>query len=291
MTTSGNILNYGRNSSLVPIILRKLRIYYRNIPGITARRKPELLEPATYSLVDYREAETVVADYNAITRKATEIYKKLPAEKRDAFYQLVLFPTKASALVNELYLAVAKNNLYAQQQRSSTNDMAAETQALFSADTTLMGYFNNTFAGGKWSHFMDQTHLGYISWRDPPIQQPAAYQAQTNYVPEAPEMGVTLEGSVAVWPNNQEQASLPECDVFNRQSRYIEVFNKGKAPFEFEVSSNTPWIKISDTKGIVEKDKRIWLSIDWDKIPEGRNRGVVRITGTNSEVELILTSF
>ena len=25
-----------------------------------------------------------------------------------------------------------------------------------------------TFANGKWDHFMDQTHLGYTSWNDPP---------------------------------------------------------------------------------------------------------------------------
>ncbi len=31
-----------------------------------------------------------------------------------------------------------------------------------------MGYFNNDFAGGKWNHFMDQSHLGYTGWADPP---------------------------------------------------------------------------------------------------------------------------
>ncbi len=28
---------------------------------------------------------------------------------------------------------------------------------LFAAQTNLMDYFNHTFAGGKWDHFMDQT--------------------------------------------------------------------------------------------------------------------------------------
>ena len=81
-----------------------------------------MLAPDTYSLTDYREAETVVADFQAIAAKAEEIGKVLPAAKQDAFYQLVLFPTQASALVNELYLAAGRNALYAQQGRASAND-------------------------------------------------------------------------------------------------------------------------------------------------------------------------
>src|ERR1700712_457378 len=96
-----------------------------------ARRKPELLAPDTYSLTDYREAETVTADFQTITRKAEEIAKALPESRRDAFYQLVLFPTKASALVNELYLAAGRNALYARQGRASTGAQATEARRLF----------------------------------------------------------------------------------------------------------------------------------------------------------------
>ena len=51
-------------------------------------------------------------------------------------------------------------------------------------------------------------------------------------VPDAPEMGVAVEGSLLVWPDTAKAAILPEFDVFNRQSRYIEVFNKGKYFFQ-----------------------------------------------------------
>ncbi len=90
------------------------------------RRKPEMLAPDTYSLVNYQEAETVSADFKAIADRAEAIYQQLPADRRDAFYELVLFPTKASALVNELYLAAGKNELVcAKQGRASANDFAA----------------------------------------------------------------------------------------------------------------------------------------------------------------------
>ena len=72
------------------------------------RRKPELLEPTTYSLIDYREAETVVADYQRLALRAEKLYEAMPEEKKDAFYQLVVYPVKASAVVNELLVTVGR---------------------------------------------------------------------------------------------------------------------------------------------------------------------------------------
>ena len=46
--------------------------------------------------------------------------------------------------------------------------MADRTEELFKTDTALMGYYNRVYAEGRWRHFMDQAHLGYISWADPP---------------------------------------------------------------------------------------------------------------------------
>src|SRR6185503_695015 len=56
--------------------------------AFNARRKPELLESGTYSLVNYREAERVVEDYAALTARAEALYTKIPAAKRFAFFQL-----------------------------------------------------------------------------------------------------------------------------------------------------------------------------------------------------------
>jgi hypothetical protein len=255
-----------------------------------SRRKPELLSPSTYSLIDYAEAETVVLEYNTIAAKAEEIYNRLPQEKRDAYYQLVLFPTRASALVNELYLAAAKNNLYAKQQRASTNEWAEETQRLFRNDTSLMGYFNTIFAGGKWKHFMDQAHLGYTSWNDPPVNSLRHIDLKTYEPPDTSIMGVSLEGSELCWPDNQNVAVLPEFDVFNKQTRFIDIFNKGLNPFDFEITAD-PWIVMGESKGKIQNEKRIPVSINWEKVPKGRSKGSIAITGSGNKVEVVVTAF
>src|SRR5436190_18470992 len=61
------------------------------------RRKPELLDTATYSLDNYREAERIVADYDSLTARAESVARHLPAEYQDAYYELVLHPILAAA--------------------------------------------------------------------------------------------------------------------------------------------------------------------------------------------------
>jgi len=255
------------------------------------RRKPELLAPDTYSLVDYQEAENVVKDFQNITDRAEAIYKKLPEDRCDAFYELVLFPTKASALVNELYLAAEKNELYARQGRASANDFAAQTRALFQADTNLMNYFNVTFAHGKWDHFMDQPNVGYTGWNQPPHNSLRAIKLTELEVPEAAAMGVAVEGSTEAWPNVTNEATLPAFDVFNQQRHYLDAFNRGKTPFQFTATASEPWIHLTETNGMIEKDKRLWISVDWRKIPEGMSSGTVKLAGTDTNVVVKVNAF
>jgi hypothetical protein len=255
------------------------------------RRKPELLEPTTYSLVNYLEAENVVSEYNTLAARAEEIYNKLDEKYRNAFYQLVLFPTKACALVNELYVTAGKNGLFARQGRASTNDMAVETQKLFKADTSLMGYYNRIFANGKWNHFMDQSHLGYTSWADPPRNNLNAIKLKEIVIPAVAKMGIAVEGSDGVWPGSEKVAVLPEFDVFKKQTHYIDIFNKGKAPFDFTIEASGPWIVLSESSGRIEKDKRIWINIDWLKIHSGKSLGTIKITGTGTNAIISITAF
>ncbi len=191
-----------------------------------------------------------------------------------------------------MYFAAAKNALYARQGRASANDMAAQTRALFQADTNLMFYYNHTFADGRWSHFMDQTHIGYTNWRDPEFNNMDAIKLTEIKVPDAATLGVAVEGSENAWSNtNSEEAILPKFDSFNRQRHYVEVFNKGKTSFEFTAIADKPWITLSDSQGRVDKDKRLWVGVNWSKAPKGNARGTVKITGAGREVVVKINAF
>lgn len=252
-----------------------------------ARRKPELLEPTTYSLTQYQEAERVVADFNAIAKKAEEIHGKLPPEFKDSFYELVLFPTKSCAQVNEMYVAAGKNALYARQGRASANDMADKVQQLFDADARLMKEYNETFAGGKWKHFKDQVHIGYTMWNDP--KQNIMPKVNKIELPKTGAIGVAVEGSESAWPGASGDAQLPIMDSYNQQRRYIDIFNRGQAPFTYALSSDQPWIRFSKSKGTITKEERIWIYVEWNGAPKSEKTARITVSQNGGETVGILS--
>jgi glycosyl hydrolase family 115 (putative glucuronidase)/glycosyl hydrolase family 115 len=247
----------------------------------TGRRKPELLEPTTFSVVNYGEADRVAAEYQSAVDQAEKIYSNLAEDYRDAFFQLVLFPIKAPAQVTQMYIDAGKNQLYAKQGRASANDMAAQVRTLFQADTDLGSYYNHILSHGKWDHMMDQTHIGYTGWHDPPKDvMPEVVELD---LPVTAKMGIAVEGSSSAWPGASEEPVLPPVDGFARQRRYFDVFNRGRAPFHFSATTDEPWIALSQSFGDIEKEQRVWISVEWSKAPLGRTDGYVKISASTGD--------
>jgi hypothetical protein len=243
------------------------------------RRKPEQLEPGTYSLVHYNEAERVVAEYRDIAARAEQIHARLAPEQRDAFFQLVLYPAKAGAIVNEMMAAAAQNRRYAAQGRTSTNALAARVRELFRADADLAAQYHQ-LKGGKWNHMMAQNHLGYTFWDQPPRNvMPAVSEIQTV---RPAEMGLAVEGMEFAWPRfGQSSWSTPALNPFDRQPRYIEVFNRGETPFEYRVTADQPWVSLSHTSGTVERDQRVLVNVRWDEVPAAADAAMLTVSGPN----------
>jgi hypothetical protein len=257
---------------------------------LNGRRKPELVDANTYSLINYNEFETVVADYDTLAARTQTISNKLPEDKRDAFYELVKFPIAVSEELNIMYFFAAKNSLYAAQGRASANDFAAATRRMFAIETNLFNYFNTHFLGGKWDHFMDQSVIGYQSWRDPAQNNMDAINLTELQVSAAPALGVAVEGIANAFTNGGN-ATLPQFDSFNRQRHWIDVFNEGKGTFDFTAKMQEPWIYLSETNEPGSKDKRLWLDIDWDHIPPGTNCGTITISGSGFSVVVAVNAF
>ncbi|WP_217897045.1 glycosyl hydrolase 115 family protein [Granulicella rosea] len=243
-------------------------------------RKPELLSPKTYSLVNYEEAERVEAAWVNLTKDAEAIDKKLSPDQRPAYFELVLYPVMASANLTRLYIAAGRNALYAAQGRVSANAQAKNARALFAEDKALANRYNQLL-GGKWNHMMDQTHIGYIGWSDP----------KTNVMPEVREivpkegarLGVAVEGSEKAWPGSSPTAALPAIDTLGDQHRWIDVFGRGAGVVKFTARPSESWIRIDQTDGDTGSDRRLRVSIDWNAAPAGRVSGSIVIIGDSGE--------
>lgn len=252
-------------------------------------RKPEVQSTNVFSIVNHREADRVIQLWRDVADKAESLQKKISPQAQDAYYQLVLYPTKASAGVAEIYLAAAKNNLYARQGRTSANDYAKRVQELFEKDKQLSDYYNGPMADGKWKNMMSDVHIGYTKWSMP----------EKNLLPELknvtplpyPAIGVAIEGSEDAWPDSNKETApmrLPVFDVLDKQNYYIDIFNRGTGSFQFNAKSNKAWVKLSKTTGAVEKENRIQVSIDWESVPEGHSEATVEIKHKDTIVQVLV---
>ncbi len=232
-----------------------------------SRRKPEMLSHETYNLTNYLEAERIVEEYNLLSEKAEKIYNQLADEYKDAYYQLILFPVKACANLNDLYVSLAKNNMYFKQGRSLTNSYAERVKSLFTFDSVLTHTYHQ-LTGGKWNHMMSQTHIGYTSWQQPDRNiLPVVKKID---IPSVAEMGITVEGSKYWWPDDTSVLILPDFTIYGHEKHYFELFNRGSIPFEFSIDIPVNIINADVQKGVVADEQRIWLTLNKNKLPKGR---------------------
>ena len=185
-----------------------------------SRRKPELLDTKTYSITNYQEADRVVADYQKLVEKANSINEKLRPEYKDAFYQLILFPVLASANLNELYVAAAKNQLYAEQGNLIANVYGEKVKTLFEKDSLLTNYYHTKLSNGKWNHMMSQTHIGYDNWQQP--EKNVIPKTKTIEISNQVEAGISAEDSpkAETLINNRD---LDHVHGFVENNGYISI--------------------------------------------------------------------
>ncbi|MBR5748222.1 MAG: glycosyl hydrolase 115 family protein [Prevotella sp.] len=139
-------------------------IYNQNCQYM-ARVTPEMLDAHTYN-IETGEWRQVADDYQRLELRALRLYEKVPAETRDFYRQLILFPVQAMANLYDMYYAHAMNQYLAANKNPDANLWAERVRETFRRDSLLCAAYNTDIAGGKWNGMMIQKHIGYRSWND-----------------------------------------------------------------------------------------------------------------------------
>ncbi|PPR02284.1 hypothetical protein CVT24_011622 [Panaeolus cyanescens] len=260
-----------------------------NLTRWNARRKPELLNSTTFSLINYREAETVLSNWAALEAASTSLYNRLPSGTKPAFYQLIQHAVIASANMAKILIYAGQNNMRASQARLSTNNLADSVEEFFEKDFDFETQYN-TLLNGKWNHMMDQTHLGYYYWQQPMTNtMPPVNRVQKRKNALAGVMRIVPENTLGAWPgdNSNQCAQGYNCppptvvlDNFSPISnRYIDVGAGGPIPFTFTATTKSSWLKLSPASGSVSPsspETRVFASVsDWSQLKEGTNTATI----------------
>ncbi|MEU6505379.1 glycosyl hydrolase 115 family protein [Streptomyces sp. NPDC046942] len=304
--------NFGETSA------REIASVLATYGRLQARRKPELLN-RRITMVDgkvvyddqqtpyyfaHRELERVTEEWRVLGDRAERIARRLPGELQDAWYELVGYEVTATANLYGLRAAEFTNLLYAGQGRAATNDRAAQAEAALARDFALADRFNSNVAGGKWKGFQTQPHIDYgdvdrygpnAGWQQPEkdnvalpdVLFPAVRRIE---VPSGADLGVSVDGAEDAgewWPGGAT-TDVPVLPSFSRyQTRpqqYVEIFNRGRTPFEYEVRSSVPWLVVDRVRGRVEQQVRVEVRVDWSRAPGGGGEGVLTVSGAGASV-------
>ena len=171
-------------------------IYNRNCQYM-ARVTPEMLDARTYNVAT-GEWKQVADDYQRLELRALRLFDRVPAEARDFYRQLILFPVQAAANLYDMYYAQAMNRYLAEKGNPDANAWGAKVRECFVRDSLLCLAYNRDIAGGKWNGMMTQKHIGYRSWND---DFPRDLLPRTTIVATAEPGGYTFthsEGFVAM---------------------------------------------------------------------------------------------
>ncbi|WP_321479800.1 glycosyl hydrolase 115 family protein [uncultured Bacteroides sp.] len=213
------------------------------------RVTPELLNQKTYSLHNYNEFKRVVDDYQALLLDALKLNYLLPADCRDAYDELVLFPIQACANLYELYYAVAMNHDLAEINDVKANSWADKVEECYMRDSLLTRHYNKEIAGGKWNHMMDQTHIGYTYWQEPRHNvMPAVIRVPQNKMAPLPPLFKEADGYVSIEAEHYSRAMNGE------HTHWVVIPDLGKT---LSAVTTTPVTLMPDKDTYLEYDMEL----------------------------------
>ena len=156
---------------ITAIMMRYYDLAFERKPEFMGWSQTEQTTPtrtSDYVQSDGEEAQKRIAAYDDLVARAEKVSAKLPPDRQDAFYELVLYPVRGAANLNARILKLDLSALYAHQGRASANlysDQAKAAQDKIVQDTAQY----NSMLNGKWRFMMD------MAPRKLPVFDPPAY--------------------------------------------------------------------------------------------------------------------
>lgn len=135
------------------------------------------------------EQEARVKEFELLAKRTDALYDAISADQRDAFYQLVAYPVRASRDMNLKFLETARAQRAVSQKRKTASHHSAQATSAYNRIISETNYYNTGMSGGKWNKMMDWKPRGLSVFNMP--AQPA------DPGPQSIGLGVAVEGRLA----------------------------------------------------------------------------------------------
>ncbi|MGW0580624.1 glycosyl hydrolase 115 family protein [Streptomyces sp. NPDC002920] len=244
---------------------------------LAAERRPEFIDRNVFSVIHHGdEAGRRMAAYDRLLARVRAVGAELPAEYRDAFYELVEYPVHGAYLMNLKYYWADRNALAVRQGRGAgTNRFADLAEAAHTEEAALTKRYNTAVAGGKWDGIVNP----YPSQIPKAPGRPSVTRVAQQ---ETSGLGIAAEG-------NETGAERPLAfSSLTRDRRFVDVFNTGFLPLTWAAETSHPWVRLSSSGGSLTEQTRVWAEIDWALAPAGTLDASVTFTSADRRFEVPL---
>ncbi|KAK1657945.1 hypothetical protein BDP55DRAFT_734568 [Colletotrichum godetiae] len=264
---------------------------------LVGMRKFEILQPTTYSILNYREAERVLEAWKQLADKAQALHEAVPEDRRIALFHLLTYPALIGYHYHFIVINSGRNRQCSYERRNSANLVAEQVLQHFDEDFDLTEEYD-TMLDGKWKGLLTtpKYDMDLTDWRP----SSSDVVANLSYVQQRQafdwgvgELGIYVENSLSAYRQGRICGSihpalptdegfspvLPAMEPHGPKYRLIELFHRGdhRKTINWTLEVPHPWVLITATSGILSDDmseEKIEVSIDWSSVPADFNETV-----------------
>jgi hypothetical protein len=216
------------------------------------------------------EAARRISEYDRLERQINDLRKSVPDSLDAAFYQLFYYPVVCASLMNKKFLNLDKAIIYAEQNRLSAGDYFQLSKRAYDEIIKETTYFNDSLRQGKWKNMMSMKPRALPVFAAPRL--PAAENT----------------GAGKTWNIAPEKISadkdFPDFAYPFTKSCFVDLFLETKKTLTWKATASEPWIKLSQSSGMLDtsfgkKETRVWVQIDKSRLPDADSvSGLVTFT-------------
>ncbi|GJM64422.1 glycosyl hydrolase 115 family protein [Persicobacter diffluens] len=181
--------------------------YYR----LAMLRKPEYMgwsqtEPITQvrptAFSSPEEVNARISAYRKLYEQVDRLAERIPQEKAAAFYQLVTYPVKGAALMNEKFL-FAQHALWS-ENADDREAWKEKSELAFEEISQLTDYYNDSLSDGKWHKMMSMQPRELPAYQKVPEDYYHQQHAMASYKEHLPKPIFVKASEIA-----KDQSILP----------------------------------------------------------------------------------
>ncbi len=214
------------------------------------------------------EAMALVEQFAGFYARGEAVMQALPAEKRDAFFEMVHYAIRAQYFSIQRTVYAQRTQLCFRQGRylAAAEYGAAAIAAQDALEADVL-YFNNTLADGKWYGITNE-HIGGDYYGTITREE-----LERMIIPVSATMGVDGVGAVCEGQTVYAEGGELVFTDLGREERFLDVYTLGAGACDYTLEKPA-WL-VASYEGNVASEERVVLTVDWAQVPNGATGEVV----------------